>query len=410
MQTRFNSFNKIRPLALCSLLSILAHLLLVSSLRMFGSYDFAAAVKPPAVVMVDLVAAATVSSTPGSALPERKEPAAEEPSDIPLPARETISSVTAGSDAGTEPEEEPAANPVARTEDDRNAAANPAPVVKQGSLAPIAAPAPTMLKTVSEALSGKYEKLSYLVSLHGLPIGSAELESKYENGVTAITLRMKTNAAISNFYPVDDEIQTRHIDGRFIMTSIRQQEGSFKSSESFTINVRKKSVSWVDFSNPRSAKLSVPTGDVLDTLSGIYYLRNRPLQVGRTETLHIFDSETYAKVPVEILRREEMRLPNLTTVATVVVRPLQNTAGIFRRTGELLIWMTDDDFKVPVKIVTSMALGQVTAELISSESKPYTVEGKDRRAQNLMSPADPVQQQDAGATGRKNPAALRRHL
>jgi len=111
------------------------------------------------------------------------------------------------------------------------------------------------------------------------------------------------------------------------------------------------------------------TDEALDTLSGFYYLRNRPLQVGKTEALHIFDSETYADVPVEVLRRESMRLPNFTKVDTVVVRPLQQTAGIFRRTGDVLIWMTDDAYKVPVKIVTSVALGTVTAELVAAESK-----------------------------------------
>lgn len=44
-----------------------------------------------------------------------------------------------------------------------------------------------------------------------------------------------------------------------------------------------------------------------------------------------------------------------------------NTEGIFRRTGDVLIWVTDDQYRVPVKFVTSIALGQVTAELVSSD-------------------------------------------
>jgi hypothetical protein len=115
--------------------------------------------------------------------------------------------------------------------------------------------------------------------------------------------------------------------------------------------------------------MTIPTDEVLDTLSGIYYLRNRQLHIGKTEELHIYDSETYADVPVEILRRETMHLPNFKKVDTLVVRPLQQTAGIFRRTGDVLIWMTDDAYKVPVRIVTSIALGKITAELVSAESK-----------------------------------------
>jgi hypothetical protein len=133
-------------------------------------------------------------------------------------------------------------------------------------------------------------------------------------------------------------------------------------------------VSWFDNIHNRCLTTEIPTDLVLDTLSGIYYLRNRKLQVGRTETLPIFDSEIYSEVPVEILRRESIRLPNLTTVDTLVIKPLQKTAGIFRRTGDLLIWITNDAHKVPVKIITSVSLGSVTIELVSAESNPMQQE------------------------------------
>jgi hypothetical protein len=152
------------------------------------------------------------------------------------------------------------------------------------------------------------------------------------------------------------------------MTKIIQQEGNFRSDQGFTINLGKKKVTWSDNIGGRSQTTTVPTDEVIDTLSGIYLLRSRQLQIGNDETLHIFDSEVYADVPVEILRRETVRLLNFTNIETLVVRPLQKTAGLFRRTGDILIWMTDDANKVPVKIVTSVALGTVTVELLSAES------------------------------------------
>ena len=375
--------HKIRPLAYCSLLSILVHLLLLSSMRMLGSYQFSAPVSQPLAVMVDLATAPTAAVPESRAVPRPDHPRAKAPAQAdPLPEQETVDrAAPADPDPPrAEPTHEPARVPVGQTEDkgvaDLSAGANLAPADKPHH--PVIAHAtPTMLRTLSGFLAARHEKLTYLISMHGIPIGNAELESRHDNGVTAITLRVKSNSAISSFFPVDNEIETRHIDGMFIMTTVKQQEGSFKSDQSFTINLGKKRVSWVDLSTPRTLTMAVPTDDVLDTLSGIYYLRNLPLEVGRTETLHIFDSETYANVPVEILRREETRLPNLTTVATLVVRPLQKTAGMFRRTGDVMIWMTDDEFKVPVKIVTSVAIGRVTAELVSAESDPHEEESKE---------------------------------
>jgi hypothetical protein len=415
----FIRFYKLRTLAYCSMLSILVHLLLIASMRMWGSYDFSAPVNQPPSVMVDLAApaAAEVPASVPAPEPEAvRAPAKDNPpqeqkivehsgsaNDLPPPRTEVHAAPPHAPVAAVAASATASAAASAADDDDEDRARFLVPrrhktaasiirpevlpakkvwVARAKRRQPATRETPTMLKTVSTALAARYEKLSYLISLRGLPIGNAELESKNENGTTTITLRVQSNALTSSFFHVDNVIETRHIDGRFIMGTIKQQEGDFKSDESFNINLAQQSVTWSDFINHRTLETVLPSDDVLDTLSGIYFLRERPLQLEKTETLHIFDSETFAEVPVEILRREEIRLPNLKKVATIVVRPVQKTAGILRRTGDVFVWMTDDNFKVPVKIVTTISLGEVTAELISAESKPYPVESKDRRLPN----------------------------
>jgi hypothetical protein len=383
----FSLFQKIRRITCCVALSILLHIVFMSVLKMFGTYDFGAPVDRPQCVMVDLASPVQAASEPGD--PVKPDDAAdptgkaaktvETPPLAPSPPESAPAAHPEESGPGPKAPEPPAADaqdvpPAAQG--DREAKANPPSPITQQANARQAEPS----SAGARLPSAQYEKLSYQISMFGVSIGSAELESKNEGLVNTITLRVRSNAATSGFFPVDDLVETRRIDGMYNVTKLRQQEGSFRSDEMFTINLLKKSVSWNDFLNGRTLKMALPSGDVLDTLSGIYHLRNLPLQVGRTETLHIYDSETCAEVPVEILRREEMRLPNLTKIATLVVRPLQKTAGIFRRTGEVLIWLTDDDHKVPVKIVTSIALGRVTAELVSSETRPHHEGGKGARA------------------------------
>jgi len=374
--------RKISLPAACILCSILMHLLPVAALRLLARYDLGAPVGQAPAVVADLAlapAAPSAAAKPqakgrregragfghaprdGAAVPD-SPPSSEAGAVAPLAQAEEPSARPEPAGAADHAVRDPAAAPVG---------ARPEVSPPQGSRQPGDADALQPRLKSSDFMTVQHEKLSYLISMHGVPIGSAELEAQNEKGLTSITLRVRSNPVISNIFPVNDVVETQHIDGMFIMTKIRQQEGSFRSDEMFTINLYKKRVSWVDFVQSRSLKMTVPTEEVLDTLSGIYYLRNLQLQVGKTETLHIYDSETFADVPVEILRREEVRLPNLSTVATLVVRPLQKTAGIFRRTGDILIWMTDDDHKVPVRIVTSIALGTITAELVSAESKPH---------------------------------------
>ncbi|KAB0671577.1 DUF3108 domain-containing protein [Oryzomonas sagensis] len=373
------SHKKINILASCLALSLLSHILFLYILRMFGTYTFVAPVNHTQAVMVDLAKLRENSAPLDPQKPREASDAGKSPLEEPGEKRHGAQEKKADSPAAAAGPVEPAtlkpvdSIPPKRQKIDTPAASSqpataPLPgAARKAATAPVIAPP---LRTAGEFLASKNEKLTYAISLLGLPVGNAELEAKNENGEVRITLRVKSNTAISSLYPVDDVVETRHIAGNFLITKIKQQEGSFKSDIGFTLFLRDKSVFWIDLLKRRSVKESIPTSDVLDTLSGFYYLRNRALQVGTPEMLHIYDSEVYADVPVEVLRREKVRLPNLKEVKTVVVRPLQQTAGIFRRTGEILIWMTDDANKVPVRIVTSIALGKVTADLVSAETTP----------------------------------------
>jgi len=216
-------------------------------------------------------------------------------------------------------------------------------------------------------MSAEQETLSYRITLLGFPVGSGVLEATQEKGDLKITLRVRSSMVIASVYPVDDMIETRLLGGNYIITKIKQQEGKFLGDRGFTLSLREKSVFWIDLLKQLSARETLPGSDVLDILSGLYYLRNRPLQVGQTETLHIFDSNISTTVPVEVLRRERIFLPGFRRVDTLLLHPLLKTEGIFKRAGEILIWVTDDEQHVPVRVETSIKLGTVTAELIDSE-------------------------------------------
>jgi hypothetical protein len=372
-------FVKTLLLVSCLVISVLAHIILLYALQLFGTYDFTAPVNRPQAVVIDLAAPSDAASP--AVRPDKPvnsdtvligEHAIAEKS--PVQAKANNTSTPSENPEKRQPESLPKETPpLCEEKTDPSTRINEAANARTPEKAPppgIAGSIPPPARLAKEFQEIKNEKLTYLISMLGIPVGSAELEAINVKGTIWLTLRVRSNAAISSIFPVDNLVETRHIDGQFILTRIKQQEGSFKSDTEFTINLRKKRVTWIDHISNRSLNVTVPTDEVLDTLSGIYFLRNRQLHIGKTEALHIYDSETYADVPVEILRKESLRLLNLTTIDTVVVRPLQQTAGIFRRTGELLIWMTDDDNKVPVKIVTTIALGTVTAELLSAEAKP----------------------------------------
>ncbi|MDD2365777.1 MAG: DUF3108 domain-containing protein [Desulfuromonadaceae bacterium] len=361
-------------LIFCFLLSALIHTLSVYIWRLFITYDFTPPVISESYVAVDLVQ--PLNPPPPKAAPQKNKIIDSEN------RSSTKKTAVKASESQQFSFEEPDL-PESTDKSSEYETAPPQPLIDGGKIipaepekpsSPAITPNKTLLTDIGSFLQTRSEKLTYQISMLGLPVGIAELEADNLNGEIRITLRVRSNSLFSTIYPVDDLVETRHVSGRFIMTNIKQHEASFNSSQEFTINLKKRRVSSFNTTRGTSETIYVPTDEVLDTLSGFYYLRNRQLNVGESEKLHIFDSEIYAEVSVSILRRETIQLLNLRRVKTIVIQPLQKTSGIFRQTGDITIWLTDDDYKVPVKILTTVPYGAVEADIISAESEPLKVD------------------------------------
>jgi hypothetical protein len=55
------------------------------------------------------------------------------------------------------------------------------------------------------------------------------------------------------------------------------------------------------------------------------------------------------------------------TFDCIVVEPLVQEGGLFKSEGSIVIWLTDDDLKIPVKVKTKVVVGSIDAELTKYE-------------------------------------------
>lgn len=383
-----DSPHSIRQLFLALVASLVMHVLLLNFSGLFATHDLTRPITPSPDVTLEL----------SPAPPARTESAPQASARIFLGKRQRGEKTTAppthdaisyknGEEfhqqlttpppplppAGTVPE--PSPTPVAPDWVHRHLSPHASPGIRKDNI--IVLPP---LRSTAEFLSAEEEVLSYRISMLGLPVGSGELTAKRDQSGVRISLRVASNALIATLYPVDDRVETRLLGGNYIITRIRQREGAFRGERGFTLFLRERSVFWIDLLKKVSTREPLPTSDVLDILSGLYYLRNRPLQVGKSERLQIFDSNVFTSVPVEVLRREELSLSGVGKVNALLLHPRLVTEGIFRRTGEIRIWVTDDERHVPVRMETSVLPGRVTAELVDSRvterEKTENEEGK----------------------------------
>ncbi|HWR90612.1 MAG TPA: DUF3108 domain-containing protein, partial [Dissulfurispiraceae bacterium] len=93
------------------------------------------------------------------------------------------------------------------------------------------------------------------------------------------------------------------------------------------------------------------------------------LDIGRPVHIDIFDSNKIYKTEVAVIRKEKVELPGRGQIDAVVVRPRLLSEGLFQFSGEILIWLTDDDERIPVKVETTAPIGTVVARIASLETE-----------------------------------------
>ncbi len=103
---------------------------------------------------------------------------------------------------------------------------------------------------------------------------------------------------------------------------------------------------------------------VLDMLSSLYYVRSQKLEVGKDLVFDIVNRSKQYPLLVKVLKKEKVKT-KAGTFNTILVEPQIRGEGIFVSKGKSLkVWVTDDKYKMPVKMTVEVFIGSVSAELL----------------------------------------------
>ena len=104
---------------------------------------------------------------------------------------------------------------------------------------------------------------------------------------------------------------------------------------------------------------------VHDILSAFYYARTvdfTGFAAGDTIGLHNFYKDKSHELAVRFLGRQELDV-GAGTFRTIVVEPLVKEGGLFKSEGRIVIWLSDDERKIPVRVNTKVLIGSIDTEL-----------------------------------------------
>lgn len=103
--------------------------------------------------------------------------------------------------------------------------------------------------------------------------------------------------------------------------------------------------------------------DPLDDAAFFYFLRTLSLEVGKTYRYERYFKKELNPVVIKAVKRERMEMPDDSKINCVVLNPVVGDEGLFAPRSQAMLWITDDERRIPVQIRAKLPFGTVTLRL-----------------------------------------------
>lgn len=206
------------------------------------------------------------------------------------------------------------------------------------------------------------EKLVYNAKFNIFPSGEAFLEVlAYDtingNEVYHARFTAKTNSTFDRLFKVRDQIDIwmdkQSLYTHQLIKTIR--EGKYRKKIFTTINY-KDSLAVI---NSDSIKIH----DVVrDPYSLFYYLRSVPLEIGQVLEFKSFENKKTIPFKLSVTGIENIST-EAGTFSCIIVRPYRKGKALLKNKGDMQIWFSNDEKRLPVQIQIKMKFGSMRLKL-----------------------------------------------
>ena len=191
----------------------------------------------------------------------------------------------------------------------------------------------------------------------------------YKRPALMITSDAQTNSFFDAVYRVRDRIVSyvdteKLISYKYIKV---QREGGKKINELIRykypnkIAVRYRSKLKKDKINHNKTTFELKEA-IFDPFAALYYLRTLNFKVGDTVKIPVSSSTDQYELNIKILKLEKLNT-KIGKIDCYKLRPVLLKEGIFLHKGDMDIWVTADNRKIPVKMQGQMLFGSITATI-----------------------------------------------
>ncbi|GAB6191809.1 hypothetical protein JCM39068_15580 [Desulfocastanea catecholica] len=218
------------------------------------------------------------------------------------------------------------------------------------------------------------ETLAYDVSwTGGIKIGELHLVvtelPEVDEGYQIKAVVTTKNGAVNLIYPIEDVHVTkvRGPDRLPYHYEIWQKEGyRYKAHRVIEYDQEKGVVRYRK--NEKPADEYHIDGETNNEFSSFFNSRLMPFAIGGKFVVPTFADKKRAEVIVHAVAQKKFPATILGPVNTVAIMPVMTFKGLYDKKGDTVIWYTDDECRVPVRITSKIIIGSLTADLAAYEN------------------------------------------
>jgi hypothetical protein len=230
-------------------------------------------------------------------------------------------------------------------------------------------------RTVSNNAFQAGELIQYRVHYGSVTAGMARLEIKRDpvtvRGVpcyhmVGVGISSKT---FSLFFKVNDRYET-FVDMETLAPlkfKRKIEEGGFKHYSEVEFDQINHKAYERSTSVPGPTVYDVPAF-IQDVMSAFYYARTQDYSTAKPGSLYHFQNFIDKKVhdlDVAFLGREVIEVGGVKYKA-VKLKPLVREGGIFTHEGDMFLWISDDENRIPIRVESGLVIGSVQVDYVNA--------------------------------------------
>ena len=213
------------------------------------------------------------------------------------------------------------------------------------------------------------EQLTYDISWLNITAGTAVMAvtgagTDGDRPLAKLITTAQSMPVITKFFPVDNRVESL-VDSVTLLPEhlfFKRREGKKKEDIEYTFHQKEGTVTVVKGGTTETLEMPPGTQDVISCL---YYARSTlSFQPGSSLTLNVHHDKKNRKLAVLVEEVETIsgRWGDAETARVLVVMPFQ---GLFLNQGNILVWFTTDDRRIPVRMKAKVIIGSIVADLVS---------------------------------------------